>query len=898
MLALLMVLGSTLTFPSKVSAQGTTTGVAQTTPGISGPLVAACIQSNSRCIPPSNPIIDASDISAYKNYVRLTESAWAFDPLSETDQYNDYYIVFVSAAIQAKGDNPQTCLWDGRLSNFVGPSLRVEISTSTGTILTDKINPISSHGDELATLGYNLGLTLGIGPSGQGGIGASVNAGISWSQIIYAWETKVTSLDSSDVVWETTISHALLANLNCNQDAFVWGYAVAISVGEGQGPVVDVSMTGNFIVKDVCVTSICLPNVGSIDQLPHESFPIKLSLPRAISFETNPLVGSVVLNGTEFAGGQHTFLPAIRPFGIYSAAAVPPEDYIFDHWQVEGGVSLTGQSLRSNPIAVNVTGNGVLRAVFAAKLTFLTDPPNVGSISISGPGGTGCGSGAVGSAFLHSNGDWTYISALPPDPSVGGRDQPQLRVCANTPAGYKFDHWSSTAQFVGVDSPVDPTVVIALSGPSTIEAWFVPQTCCPGVYFATNLFYNGGGSIRIGTQNVTNSQVYYPQGSAVNPLAVPLEGYVFDHWVPSPGLRLDDCCAQTLKSNPAIFDVTGTGSQVLTAHFLPKVTFQTDPAGIGSISWGGCGPDYPGHSGGDWIYAEAFATVTICANTGPGYRFDHWTTTTGVSGSLTTPYNNSTSVTLWMNPVVIKAWFTSLVSPVTPPSAPSAPSSLVAIGQNGDVDLAWNVPLSNGGSPVTGYSVYRGDSFSGLSFLASIGNQLWYQDTSATNGQAYYYRVTAVNPAGEGPSSNTDSARPGIDRITIAPDPRSVLTGAQVQFSAFARAESGEIIQSVSFSWATSVPGASITNAGLFKAGTIIGTFTEEVSASAAGVNGYATVIVQAPPGARASTASLPFDSLGPWTWALIPGAVAVAIGVLGVIMYRKKTNTRLSKQL
>ena len=118
-----------------------------------------------------------------------------------------------------------------------------------------------------------------------------------------------------------------------------------------------------------------------------------------------------------------------------------------------------------------------------------------------------------------------------------------------------------------------------------------------------------------------------------------------------------------------------------------------------------------------------------------------------------------------------------------------------------------------------------------------------------------------------------------------------------MQFSAFARAASGEIIQGVSFSWTTSVPGASTTDAGLFKAGTIIGTFTEEVSASAASVNGYATVIVQAPPGTRAGTASLSSDFLEPWTWALIPGAVAAVVGVLGVSVYRKKVNRRLSKR-
>jgi len=250
-----------------------------------------------------------------------------------------------------------------------------------------------------------------------------------------------------------------------------------------------------------------------------------------------------------------------------------------------------------------------------------------------------------------------------------------------------------------------------------------------------------------------------------------------------------------------------------------------------------------------------------------------------------------------MAPFAIKAWFTSLVSPTIQPGVPSAPSGLIAVGQYGHVDLTWSPPISDGGSPITGYEIYRGTSFEGLSLLTSVGNQLWYQDASVTNGQVYYYRVTAVNSAGEGPSSNTDSARPGIDRIAIAPDPRSVLTGAQVQFSAFARAESGEIIEGVSFSWTTSVPGASITSAGLFKAGTIIGTFTEEVSASAAGVNGYATVIVQAPPGTRSGTANLSLDYLGPWSWALIPAAVAAVVGVLGVVVYRKKISGRFAKR-
>src|SRR5207247_5315769 len=67
------------------------------------------------------------------------------------------------------------------------------------------------------------------------------------------------------------------------------------------------------------------------------------------------------------------------------------------------------------------------------------------------------------------------------------------------------------------------------------KAWFNPKTCCPGVIFNTNLNNNGGpalmgGSILIGTQDVTNSRLYFARGRIIEPLAVPSEGYVFDHW--------------------------------------------------------------------------------------------------------------------------------------------------------------------------------------------------------------------------------------------------------------------------------------------------------------------------------------------------------------------------------
>src|SRR5207302_1645327 len=98
--------------------------------------------------------------------------------------------------------------------------------------------------------------------------------------------------------------------------------------------------------------------------------------------------------------------------------------------------------------------------------------------------------------------------------------------------------------------------------------------------------------------------------------------------------------------------------------------------------------------------------------------------------------------------------------PPPPPSPPSAPTNLVATAGNAQVGLTWQAPGSNGGSPITNYRIYRGTSSNGETLLATIGNVLTYTDTAVTNGVTYYYQVSAVNGAGEGPRSNEASATP------------------------------------------------------------------------------------------------------------------------------------------
>lgn len=97
---------------------------------------------------------------------------------------------------------------------------------------------------------------------------------------------------------------------------------------------------------------------------------------------------------------------------------------------------------------------------------------------------------------------------------------------------------------------------------------------------------------------------------------------------------------------------------------------------------------------------------------------------------------------------------------ITGKAPPSAPQNLQASAGDGQITLGWNPPLSDGGSPITKYRVYRGLTSGGATYLKEVGDVLTFTDTGLSNGQTYYYQLSAVNAVGEGPRSNQASARP------------------------------------------------------------------------------------------------------------------------------------------
>ena len=98
----------------------------------------------------------------------------------------------------------------------------------------------------------------------------------------------------------------------------------------------------------------------------------------------------------------------------------------------------------------------------------------------------------------------------------------------------------------------------------------------------------------------------------------------------------------------------------------------------------------------------------------------------------------------------------------------SAPRNLTATAGEASVALAWQVPASDGGGSISGYRVYRSTVAGGAgSELGTLGSVQNFTDTTAVPGTTYYYTVTALNSAGEGPRSNEASATPLAPMVEI-----------------------------------------------------------------------------------------------------------------------------------
>ena len=100
----------------------------------------------------------------------------------------------------------------------------------------------------------------------------------------------------------------------------------------------------------------------------------------------------------------------------------------------------------------------------------------------------------------------------------------------------------------------------------------------------------------------------------------------------------------------------------------------------------------------------------------------------------------------------------------TPYGRPTPPLNPKINSGNSYVELDWETSIDDGGSPIMFYNIYRGNSSGNETYHISQNiNKTSYNDTAVTNGETYYYYVTAVNSVGESDPGIEVFASPGKD---------------------------------------------------------------------------------------------------------------------------------------
>jgi c-di-GMP-binding flagellar brake protein YcgR len=148
-----------------------------------------------------------------------------------------------------------------------------------------------------------------------------------------------------------------------------------------------------------------------------------------------------------------------------------------------------------------------------------------------------------------------------------------------------------------------------------------------------------------------------------------------------------------------------------------------------------------------------------------------------------------------------------------PASPPAPPQNLAATPGNRNVTLTWQPPVDNGGMPVTNYTIYYGNSPGNYKNNITVSNITNYTITGLTNGQRYYFAVSAINSAGEGQKSNETSAVP----CTVPSAPRNL------------SATAGNANVTLSWEPPADDGGMAVTNYAIYY-GTISGNYTMNIT--------------------------------------------------------------------
>jgi hypothetical protein len=150
------------------------------------------------------------------------------------------------------------------------------------------------------------------------------------------------------------------------------------------------------------------------------------------------------------------------------------------------------------------------------------------------------------------------------------------------------------------------------------------------------------------------------------------------------------------------------------------------------------------------------------------------TTITGLSNGTSYSFSITATNAIGDSPA-------TLSNPLTPAFAPAAPASVTAHAQVNSATVNWQAPNTDGGAPVTGYTV---TSSPGGKTCGSNGSGRSCQVAGLTNGISYTFAVTATNLGGTSPAAisnvvtpRPDTAPPVVTAASVTPSRVSSLGG-------------------------------------------------------------------------------------------------------------------------
>ena len=205
----------------------------------------------------------------------------------------------------------------------------------------------------------------------------------------------------------------------------------------------------------------------------------------------------------------------------------------------------------------------------------------------------------------------------------------------------------------------------------------------------------------------------------------------------------------------------------------------------------------------------------------------------------------------------------------TSPSAPGAPTGVSATAGSLSATVNWTPPVSDGGSPITGYRITPYVGTSAQTPVTAASSATSAVIPSLTAGTSYTFKVAAINAVGAGPESSasnavtpTTVAAPGaptgvtasaknagaqVSWTAPAGDGGSPLTGYRITPYAGASAQTATTV-SASATTAT-IGGLANGTAYTFRVAAINAAGTGPESASSNAVTPYATIFELGTPG-------------------------------------------------